>query len=46
MIQYYQVVSLAKHGLTACKMDIEGKASRATNVDEVYDKVMVKDFHI
>ena len=25
MIQYYQVASLAKHGITACKMAIEGK---------------------
>ena len=41
MIQYDQVASLAKHGITACKMDIEGNTSCATNEDEAYDKVTI-----
>ena len=42
MIQYDQVASLAKHGITVCKMDIEGNTSCATNEDEAYDKVTIK----
>ena len=41
MIQYDQVASLAKHGITVCKMDIEGNTSCATNEDEAYDKVTI-----